>query len=541
MGSGRNSDISWGVQGSVSAPIVQDRLSVGLSFSGSQDGSYIKNNLRDDDYGESRSSGVRFSTVLTPSEAFEATLNVGYSQLSANNGYLNLPVDAAAAADYGWPGFKKWEVYVDYPEKSKINNFTSDLTMRLKTGPVDIVSVTGWRKTDQKFGTDFDYTLAQYGSYGTVDASYSTFIQELRFMSPEDNDSSFEWLLGLFYRDSERIGRLGMGVTDYGDPMPGTFMQLVDTTLNLRDFAVFGQATYRVMDDRLGLTLGMRQEWTRRELTDRLYFVGEKIEKKDSQFIPKFSIDYRLTPENMIYATVSKGWRPGAVYNMSVYMGPLPAPDDAKFERETSWTYEIGTKNSFLNNKLGINLAAFYTKYSGYQDQFVVAQLYSFVRNAGQAEVYGLELEGQAEFTDNIGASFGLGILRPRYKAYRDTDQSGNVLDYSGKTITGVPGFNANLGLDFRFLDGFYVSPEVRLTGKTYWDRANQYSQKAISTLHLRVGYAAEHWELYLYGNNLTNKYALTKVASSNFTTGAYNFGIPTKPLEVGLGFNFYY
>ncbi|MDR1109885.1 MAG: TonB-dependent receptor [Deltaproteobacteria bacterium] len=537
MGSGRNSDISWGVQGSVSAPVVQDRLSVGLSFSGSQDGSYIKNNLRDDDYGESRRSGVRFSTVLTPNEAFEATLNVGYSQLSANNGYLALPIDASAAGNIDWPGFGKWEVYIDYPEYSKVNNFTSDLTMRLKTGPADIVSITGWRRTDQRYGTDFDLgsqAFGPFGMYGVVDSRYRTFIQELRVMSPEDRASSLEWLLGLFYRDSRREGNMAGGSTL--DGVPVSYQPMVESILDLRDFAVFGQATYRILDDRLGLTLGLRQEWTRRKLTDRLYFVGERLEKKDSQFIPKFSIDYRLTPDNMIYATVAKGWRPGSYYNVWVpQVFPFPSSDEIKFEKETSWTYEIGSKNTFFDNKFMINISTFYTKYNGYQDQYIVDMWTSYFYNVGKAEVYGLEIESIAELNDYISVNLGFGYIKPTYKEYKDL--SG---EYSGNIIAGVARFNANLGLNFRFLDGFYIAPEVRIKGKTYWDRTNLYSQNTYSTLHLRLGYVAEHWELYLFGDNLTNKYALQKGLPMAVSTDM-KYGVPTKPLQVGLGFNFYY
>jgi iron complex outermembrane receptor protein len=303
FGDGRDSDFSYGVQGAFSAPVVRDVLSVGLSFNGAQDGSYINNIHADDDYARNRRSAVRFSAVLTPAEAFEATLNVGFSQVKADNGYISLPRDLEAARLMGWTSFNKWEADIDAPEYSRVKNFTADLNMRLKTGPVDLVSITSWRTSEQDYLTDFDlgakgaaYDLVFPSSppglamEGSVDNRYRTFMQEFRLMSPEDDPSNLEWIVGLFYRHSERQAKMGMEMFMSGVSMD---MPMADTTLDLNDFAVFGQATYRLFDKRLGLTLGLRQDWTSREMEDRIYFIGEKFKKSDSQLIPKFSVDYR--------------------------------------------------------------------------------------------------------------------------------------------------------------------------------------------------------------------------------------------------------
>ncbi|MDR0548836.1 MAG: TonB-dependent receptor [Deltaproteobacteria bacterium] len=533
---GQRSDGSWSVQGGVSAPIIQDKLAIGLSFSGIQDGSYIKNLARPDkDFASEKRSGLRFSAVLTPNDSFEAVLNFGYTQVRSKNAYLALPVNEEAAKELLWPTYKKWEVYNDFDDYAKIDNYTGDLKLTFKTDYVDIVSITGFRKSDQIFDSDMDFSYAPlmggFGAHGLAKIISKTFVQELRFLSPEDKNSSLTWLLGLFYRNSVREGDMSNGLTFNGQAVP-PMMTLIDSTLKLVDMAIFGQGTYRVLDDKLGFTLGVRQEWTNRELTDRINMPGLKPTKTDSQFLPKFSLDYRLTPDNMIYATVVKGWRPGGFYNMETPYS-FESLDTTKFNRETSWTYEIGSKNAFLDNNLFLNLALFYTKYKGYQDLAQLSLWGAHFVNAGTAEVYGFELDGQMDINDIISANFSFGYLKPKYKSYKTLTG-----DFSGNVISGVPKYNGAIGVNFKFLDGFYIYPEARFRGKTYWDRANLYSQNAFTTLHLRAGYITEHWELYLFGNNLTNKYAFTQ--AMNMGTGE-KFGPAIRPLEIGMGFNFSY
>jgi iron complex outermembrane receptor protein len=369
------------------------------------------------------------------------------------------------------------------------------------------------------------------GLAGIMDYEFSSFTQELRVQSPADNDSPFEWLAGAFYHDFKREMDASMDITMNGRALPGMTMPMMKGTLWGQNFALFGQGTYRLFDRKLGLTVGLRQEWAEREFKDHIRFTDGKIRKNDSILLPKFSLDYRITPENMVYATVAMGWRPGGVSDAVAQVGTR---DDLRYDRETSWTYELGTKNEFFDKRLLLNAAVFYSLYSDYQDLYVVSQVEQYLHNVGEARMAGFEVEAQARITDNLTADLAFGYVHARYESYND--DGGN--DFSGNTIALVPEYNASLALKYSFLEGFYVRPEVRLTGTTYWDRANEHKQSPYATLHARAGYAADNWEVYIYGDNLTNKYTFT-LANPFMSAGpdAY-FGAPIRPLEIGVGFN---
>jgi iron complex outermembrane receptor protein len=224
------------------------------------------------------------------------------------------------------------------------------------------------------------------------------------------------------------------------------------------------------------------------------------------------------------------GWRPGGIFRNAV---APPSKEDLRYDKETSWTYELGTKNEFFDKRLLLNASVFYSVYSDYQDSWASSVMQTYLRNAGEARMAGFEVETQARITDNLTADLAFGYTHARYESYKD--DGGN--DFSGNTVACVPEFNGSVAAKYSFLNGWYVRPEVRLTGATYWDRANNHKEDPYVTLHARAGYAADNWEVYIYGDNLTNKYAFTMAQPFMSGPDAY-FGAPIRPLEIGVGCN---
>ena len=524
-------------RGSLSGPVVEDVLSLGLAFTAGREGSYV-DNIADGGpsrLGETNTGAFRFSAAFTPSDIFDARLNIGHSRIDGEYGYIALPINDNSARAIGQDRRKKWRSDIDFDEDAHVETSYGDLHMRLKTSLADVISVTSLRVAEQAYTADLDMGGAPYGPgigiAAIMENDIRSFTQELRVQSPEHNDSPFEWLAGAFYHDFKRELYGSMPMTMYGQIIPT--IPAMKGTLTGQNFAIFGQGTYRLLDQKLGLTVGLRHEWTEREFNDEIYFTDGTMKKSDSQLLPRFSLDYRITPENMVYATVAMGWRPGGIVNTAVPNLSRATKDDLRYDRETSWTYELGTKNEFFDKRLLLNAAVFYSVYQDYQDRFMAAPMEPYLRNAGEARMAGFELEAQARVTDSLTADLGFGYVHARYESYKD--DGGN--DFSGNTIALVPEYNASFAVKYSFLEGFYVRPEVRLTGATYWDRANDHKQSPYTTLHMRAGYTADNWEIYIYGDNLTNKYAFTMAQPMIYGDDAL-FGTPIRPLEIGVGFN---
>ena len=106
----------------------------------------------------------------------------------------------------------------------------------------------------------------------------------------------------------------------------------------------------------------------------------------------KVSLEGDLTPRNLLYATVSRGFKPGGS-NLS--QDPIVVPTIYKPERVTA--FEVGSKNRFADNAIQLNLAAYYYRYKNLQLQLDdPVPFQGGVGNVDKSEMYGIEAEGSA-------------------------------------------------------------------------------------------------------------------------------------------------
>ncbi len=98
-------------------------------------------------------------------------------------------------------------------------------------------------------------------------------------------------------------------------------------------------------------------------------------------------LDYQITSDNLLYASYSRGYKSGGV---NPPLSPVFAVPQA-FAPETVDSFEIGSKNSFLNRTLQLNLTGFYYKYKRLQLSRIVAR--TAVNDNVNADIYGIEAE----------------------------------------------------------------------------------------------------------------------------------------------------
>jgi outer membrane receptor protein involved in Fe transport len=118
-------------------------------------------------------------------------------------------------------------------------------------------------------------------------------------------------------------------------------------------------------------------------------------------------LDYEITPNNLLYASYSRGYKAGG------FNPPLSAADagivvPTTFLPESIDAFEIGSKNTFANGKLMLNLTGFYYNYKNLQLSSIIAR--TSVDQNVNAHVYGIEAEAVIrpirQFTVNISASY---------------------------------------------------------------------------------------------------------------------------------------
>jgi outer membrane receptor protein involved in Fe transport len=119
-------------------------------------------------------------------------------------------------------------------------------------------------------------------------------------------------------------------------------------------------------------------------------------------------IDYEITPQNLIYASYSRGYKSGGI---NPPLQPIFQVSDS-FDSESIDAFEVGTKNTFLNGALQMNLTGFYYKYSSLQLSRIIAR--TSVNDTIDANIWGVELETVVRPSDNWLVNMGLSYLNAK-------------------------------------------------------------------------------------------------------------------------------
>jgi outer membrane receptor protein involved in Fe transport len=334
-----------------------------------------------------------------------------------------------------------------YPDYSSDQWWQAALTVEGHLSNFDITYAAGYLKRDDHTSTDYsDYTLLydkyttymgylESGLHGPTPINVSQYIlgtdqsrklsQELRIATPKENKLRF--IGGLFYQRQQhyilqnyRIDALN--ALDSVTGWPQTWW-LTDQIRVDRDYAVFGELSYDITQ-KLTATVGYRFYRYDNSIDGFFGFgatqnyssgTGEKQnndqatpvtcvhpgilggpcvnlaqEVKKNGSTPKFNLTYKVTDDAMVYATFSKGFRPGGVNRR---IQPSPNPPLGTYNPDYLTNYELGYKTSWLNNHLRFNGAFFYEDWQNIQFGFLGYNSFTTVRNAGSAHITGAEQE----------------------------------------------------------------------------------------------------------------------------------------------------
>jgi iron complex outermembrane recepter protein len=137
-------------------------------------------------------------------------------------------------------------------------------------------------------------------------------------------------------------------------------------------------------------------------------------------------LDYQMTDDNLLYASVSTGFRSGGFNS-----GQNQAALTPTFAPEKVLAFEVGSKNRFADNRVQINLAAFYNRYNGLQEQRQVPigpATLSVIENSGKARSYGAEIEAIFKPVDALTLGFSGSYLNAKYTEYLNVPTPNNNL-----------------------------------------------------------------------------------------------------------------
>ena len=242
----------------------------------------------------------------------------------------------------------------------------------------------------------------------------------------------------------------------------------------------------------------------------------------------KVGFDYKPTPENLLYISVSKGYRASA-FNAQAYFLPTELNVAGP---ETVWAYELGAKSQLLNRLITVNAALFHYAYRGQQALNVdSAPLAQTLVNIPRSRIDGAEVELTAHPIDALRLNLGVGLLRTRIQ---DAVVSG--VDLSGNRLPNSPSVSLTTGVDWdvaRTSQGrFTLGLNANMNSKQYLELFNvpRLAQKSVTLLNGQLRYHTpdDRYGVSVWGRNLGNKFYVTSAIDvSGFGFDYFHLGTP--------------
>jgi iron complex outermembrane receptor protein len=290
--------------------------------------------------------------------------------------------------------------------------------------------------------------------------------------------------------------------------------------LDKLDRAIFGELYYEWMNWQVTAGLRYYNERQRRSEVDMGAVEAAYLEQNlgdatQHGWTPKVAVSYKFDPNNMVYASASKGFRAGGVgQSLLSYCGLLPElglkpGEPTKYGADWVWNYEVGAKSQLLGGRLVLTAALFQMNWSNIQQNFTVPVCFlGITENEGAARSRGGELELSGRPWDFLELRAGIGYVDARI-----TEQGLSVLPPVGARLAQVPeateNFSATLTQPLGTFVGF-ITGEV-----SHVDSSDSYTASLGYPL-TRAGYTLVNgslgirWnksELSLYAANITNQH----------------------------------
>jgi iron complex outermembrane recepter protein len=414
-------------------------------------------------------------------------------------------------------------------------------------------SITADREDYTESVIDFD-SLAVDDFDAPVIYDNEQFSQEFQLLFSGDK---MNLVTGLYYIDAEAsndfdvvLGQLGRSA--YGDELTAYTGGTVET----ESWSAFADLTWN-FTDRLSAAVGGRYTEDKRSAdvfrgsylgTGSPFFGNDdasllavtsdyEAEKTFYDFSPRFNVSYLLNDDVTVYGGYSQGFKAGMFDPRGANL-VTPAVEDGVDPEELD-SYEIGLKSSYWNGRAITNIALFYSEYTdmqvpgsvgidtngdGINDDFV-----GTLTNAGEAEISGIEIEGNFLFTENFSVQVAASFLDAEIKEWIVNDM--DVSD--DREVQNTPEEMAYIGFTYNtiaFSGDLTLNANWSYKGDTTQFEVPQpdLDQDSYDMVNASVVWISEgdSWLLGLHGKNLTDE---------EVKTAGYCFGVSGCPSSLGL------
>ncbi|WP_024929845.1 TonB-dependent receptor [Methylophilus sp. OH31] len=479
----------------VGGTIVEDKLLGRASIYSHKSDGYVDNDYLNRDNTQNQDE-LTFRGKLKLLATEDLTIDLSYIHLDINNGYDGFTLDNSRNS------------LADHPGKDKqLTNAFAIKTNWQASDAVIVQSEATYLKSDIVYSYDadwgfdgqFDPLLGPYIGFERFDRKRENYSLDLRVLSDKAGrifSDTTDWTIGLFFIDQDEAFKQN---SDFG---------VFGATRRRGDYDTQNSALYGQLDthltDRLTLITGGRIEYFKARYDDTNAL---RLNKNETLFGGKLGLNYQLNKNQLLYTSLSRGYKSGGVNND----GRLTL-NQRIFDAEYNVTLEAGIKSSWFDSRLNTTVAVFYTDRRNAQVknsyEYSLQQFVDYVDNASSATHKGAEFGLDWFVTDQIRLLASLGLLDATFDKRRFVNNlTGQAVNYDGRDVAQAPNYTFSVGAEMYPSNDWTIRTNVEGKDGFYFSDSNN----ARSSGYALVNASAEfkynkHWKMNVWARNLLDK-----------------------------------
>lgn len=463
---------------------------------------YTHNDFLDTDADNITQKGGMFSVRIVPADSLDLRLTL-LGDRDSDGGYALAPLDQVESRPH--------HVQMNVPGSHKRDLNLATFDLKWTGAELTIRSISSWTDWSNQDIYDADFSPADILTMNDKDWLEAV-TQEIRISAGTRRDER-RWMIGAFYTGSraedENTSSFGRDGGLYG-AAPGIAEHALQD-MEAYTLAAFGHIIQPI-SERVSVRAGLRYDHDRLK-TDRTasHRMGDfpipgtvtasQNERTEKEWTPEIAADCLWASNLLTYARIAKGWRAGG------FNGPSQT-NAREYDPETSWNYEAGIKIGGPEDRLRLNLSAFFIQIEDQQlMQFAPNSVSYYFLNAGKAESRGVEAEAALHMTDwlDLFASAGYADME-----YTDAPNEESGTDFDGNRLPFSPAFNYAMAARVRFpLSGgweFFSQAGIHGQSSTCWDEANEVKTDGYSLVDVQAGVEYQSWTVRVFAKNLLDE-----------------------------------
>jgi outer membrane receptor protein involved in Fe transport len=417
-------------------PLISDVLGFRASAWYRRDGGYVDHvdpftgAVVDAASNWSPSKSARMALTIAPADAVRITPSLSYQSVRLNDSpifYVNLSNPDAGVLRNGKL----------LAEPADDSYYLSTLNVAASLSHAEFTSVTSYFRRTAAALIDYtnsypNYFLGQFGPLPVYPLAYdnaagfthslvvSSWTQDLRLRSPH-SDARLTWVVGAFYSElrQQDLQTLVNSPAFFGESDPQFYVgSTIDSRVHETQAALFGMADFKI-SMKLNASLGVR--FTRDNSQQTKSYTDFKVplpmtrppNQSDTPVAPRFSLLYQVNDQHALYTTIAEGYRSSGIDPPS----PFPCTDDVSvpFGADSVWSYEAGTKNTFLDGQGRLDFSAYFMRWNDFHQLLFSRTSCAQVGTKDSATSRGFELTVQAFVTPNVKTELAVGHIDARF------------------------------------------------------------------------------------------------------------------------------